>query len=228
MSTEKPRAIDDRISRARELRRNATDVEKLLWQHLRQPPFKEHHFRRQATIGPYFCDFASHKLKLVIELDGGQHADNPADARRTAELESKGYRVLRFWNNEVIENLEGVLSVLLTATEQASPPTPDASPPPGSASLRRAGEGREAPRCRCVVRTPLPPARGARGGEGLGVGGDACSAAVRSTESRRAHLFPCAPNTLDESPWRVATAAHAPYKRALSPDPAFRRDRMPR
>jgi very-short-patch-repair endonuclease len=78
---------------------------------------------------------------LVIELDGGQHAENADDARRTAYLESRGYRVLRFWNNDVTQNLEGVLSVLLAATEQAAPPTPDPSPPPGSASLRRAGGG---------------------------------------------------------------------------------------
>jgi len=121
MPQQKSRATDTRIARARQLRRHATEVENLLWQHLRQPPFKEHHFRRQATIGAFFCDFASHKLKLVIELDGGQHADNAADARRTAVLESNGYSVLRFWNNEVIENLEGVLTVLLTAVEQAQP-----------------------------------------------------------------------------------------------------------
>jgi very-short-patch-repair endonuclease len=120
MSQQQSRATDARIPRARQLRRHATDVEKLLWQHLRQPPFKEHHFRRQATIGAFFCDFASHRLKLVIELDGGQHADNSADAERTALLESKGYRVLRFWNNQVTENLEGVLTVLLTAVEQAT------------------------------------------------------------------------------------------------------------
>jgi very-short-patch-repair endonuclease len=125
------------------LRQHATDVEKLLWQHLRQPPFKEHHFRRQATIGRFFCDFASHKLRLIVELDGGQHADNSADAKRTALLQSKGYRVLRFWNNEVIENLEGVLTVLLTATEQASPPTPDPSPPRAS---RAGGRGARPPR----------------------------------------------------------------------------------
>jgi very-short-patch-repair endonuclease len=119
MPQQKPR--DSRIPRARALRHNPTNVEKLLWQHLRQPPFKQHHFRRQAPIGAFFCDFASHKLKLVIELDGGQHADNAADARRTAYLESEGYRVLRFWNNEVTKNLEGVLSVLLTTVEEASP-----------------------------------------------------------------------------------------------------------
>ena len=80
-----------------------TEAEKKLWQHLRQPPFKQHHFRRQATIGPYFADFASHQLKLVIEVDGGQHAGNASDDKHARRyLEADGYRVLRFWNNDVI------------------------------------------------------------------------------------------------------------------------------
>jgi very-short-patch-repair endonuclease len=123
------RPVDHRVPRARALRRDATEAEKKLWQHLRQPPFKQHHFRRQATIGPYFADFASHQLKIVIELDGGQHADNPADARRTSCLASEGYRVLRFWNNDVIENMSGVLSTIDTAISVDRPPTPDPSPP---------------------------------------------------------------------------------------------------
>jgi very-short-patch-repair endonuclease len=123
------RPTDHRVPQARTLRRDATEAEKKLWQHLRQPPFKQHHFRRQATIGPYFADFASHQLKIVIELDGGQHADNPADARRTSYLASEGYRVLRFWNNDVIENMSGVLSTIDTAISVDRPPTPDPSPP---------------------------------------------------------------------------------------------------
>jgi very-short-patch-repair endonuclease len=127
-----------RVPRARALRRDLTEAEKKLWQHLRQPPFKEGHFRRQATIGSYFCDFASHQLKIVIEVDGGQHADNSADDRRTAYLVSKGYRVLRFWNNDVLANLPGVLTRILEAINEV-PPTPDPSPPQaggGETSLR--------------------------------------------------------------------------------------------
>jgi very-short-patch-repair endonuclease len=120
---------DTRVPRARTLRRDATEAEKKLWQHLRQPPFKEHHFRRQATIGPYFADFASHQLKLVIELDGGQHSGNTSDEARTRYLEANGYRVLRFWNNEVYENMPGVLSAIDTAVNADRPPTPDPSPP---------------------------------------------------------------------------------------------------
>jgi very-short-patch-repair endonuclease len=106
-----------------------TEAEKELWQHLRQPPFKEHHFRRQATIGSYFADFASHQLRIVIELDGGQHADSVADDVRTSYLVSEGYRVLRFWNNDVLENISGVLSTIDTAIQADRPPTPDPSPP---------------------------------------------------------------------------------------------------
>jgi len=111
------------------LRRDATEAEKKLWQHLRQPPFKQHHFRRQATIGPYFADFASHQLRIVVEVDGGQHLDNAADERRTAYLASEGYRVLRFWNNDVLANVSGVLSAIDSAVNADRPPTPDPSPP---------------------------------------------------------------------------------------------------
>jgi len=101
-----------------------TEAEKKLWQHLRQPPFKEHNFRRQATIGSYFADFASHKLRIVIEVDGGQHSDSAADDVRTSDLVSK-----RFWNNDVLGNTSGVLSAIDTAINADRPPTPDPSPP---------------------------------------------------------------------------------------------------
>ncbi|GEC14498.1 DNA methylase [Nitrobacter winogradskyi] len=138
MFMRRPSIVDTRVPRARALRHDLTEAEKKLWQHLRQPPFKERHFRRQATIGPYFCDFASHQFKIVIEVDGGQHADNSADDRRTARLVNKGYRVLRFWNNDVLENLPGVLATIFDATNE-TPPTPDPSPPQaggGETSLR--------------------------------------------------------------------------------------------
>jgi very-short-patch-repair endonuclease len=123
------RPVDKSVPRACALRRDATEAEKKLRQHLRQPPFKEHHFRRQATIGPYFADFASHKVKFVVEVDGGQHADGRSDAVRTRYLEASGYRVLRFWNNDVLENISGVLSMIDAAINADSPPTPDPSPP---------------------------------------------------------------------------------------------------
>jgi len=131
------RPLDRRVPRARALRRDATEAEKKLWQHLRQPPFKQHHFRRQATIGPYFADFASHQVKIVIEVDGGQHSGSASDEVHTRYLEASGYRVLRFWNNDVLENMSGVLSAIDAAVNADRPPTPDPSPPRAA----RAGGG---------------------------------------------------------------------------------------
>src|SRR6185437_4778234 len=88
-----------------------------------------HHFRRQATIGPYFADFASHQLRIIIEIDGGQHFGSSADDRRTSFLHAEGYRVLRFWNNDVLPKTSGVLVAIDTAINAATPPTPDPSPP---------------------------------------------------------------------------------------------------
>jgi very-short-patch-repair endonuclease len=74
------------------------------------------HFRRQALIGPFIVDFASRKARLVIELDGGQHDERrEADERRTRFIEGRGYRVLRFWNHEVLGNMDGVLQVIQVA-----------------------------------------------------------------------------------------------------------------
>jgi very-short-patch-repair endonuclease len=106
---QKTRKVDRRVARARSLRRDMTDAEKKLWWHLRRLPLDDGHFRRQATIGRYFADFASHRHKLVIEIDGSQHgepAQLAADAERTAYLNAQGYRVLRFWNNEVLTEID--------------------------------------------------------------------------------------------------------------------------
>ena len=122
-------AVDHRVPRARALRRDATEAEKKLWQHLRKPPFKAHHFRRQATIGPYFADFATHQSRIIIEVDGGQHSGSESDEVRTLYLEANGYRVLRFWNNDVLANMSGVLLAIDAAIHADRPPTPDPSPP---------------------------------------------------------------------------------------------------
>jgi BirA family biotin operon repressor/biotin-[acetyl-CoA-carboxylase] ligase len=91
------------------LRRDATEVEKRLWRALRESETPQR-FRRQHPIGRFVVDFACPSRKLAIELDGGQHAlQEEADAARSTEIARHGYRVLRFWNNEVIENLPGVL-----------------------------------------------------------------------------------------------------------------------
>ena len=97
-------------TRARELRKNSTDAEARLWFRLRDRQLLGLKFRRQHRIGPYFADFYCDEGRLVVEVDGGQHTDAAeADARRTAYLESEDLLVLRFWNNDVLGNTEGVL-----------------------------------------------------------------------------------------------------------------------
>src|SRR5215831_16739200 len=107
---------------ARGMRRVPTEAEKRLWWHLRRLSLDGSHFRRQVRIGRYIVDFASHKARVVIEVDGGQHAENAADAERTKFIEGQGYRVLRFWNNDVLTNIEGVLEVIQTAVAANSSP----------------------------------------------------------------------------------------------------------
>jgi very-short-patch-repair endonuclease len=107
------RTIDSfRRDTARRLRANATKAEEILWRHLRQSPVLGTHFRRQVPIGRYVADFACMAARLVVEVDGSQHAEGPVtetDKERTRWLESEGYRVLRFWNNDITQNIEGVL-----------------------------------------------------------------------------------------------------------------------
>ncbi len=100
---------------ARPLRRAMTDAERKLWHALRNRQLASHKFRRQTTIGPYVADFACIAALLVVELDGGQHAQSATDAARTAYLEAHGWRVLRFWNHDVLANLAGVLETITVA-----------------------------------------------------------------------------------------------------------------
>jgi very-short-patch-repair endonuclease len=98
---------------ATELRRNTTDAERRLWAALRDRRLEGYKFRRQHPIGRFVVDFACTKHHLVIEADGGQHDESLSDARRTAWLENQGWRVLRFWNNDILANTEGVVSTIL-------------------------------------------------------------------------------------------------------------------
>jgi very-short-patch-repair endonuclease len=100
---------------ARTLRRNATDAERLMWRLLRDRRLDGVKFRRQVPIGPFVADFAAIERRLVVELDGGQHADNSSDAARDRFLGGNGWRVLRIWNNEVMRNREGVLESIQQA-----------------------------------------------------------------------------------------------------------------
>ena len=100
---------------ARELRKNSTDAENMLWYHLRAKQLRDLKFRRQQPIGNYIVDFVCFSKKIVIELDGSQHdlkKIKQKDKKRDRWLKNQGFKVLRFWNNDVLENTDGVLEVI--------------------------------------------------------------------------------------------------------------------
>ena len=98
---------------ARKLRKDMTDAERRLWSHLRASQLDGAKFTRQLPIGDFVVDFACRSARLAVELDGGQHAANAADDARTIIIEAHGYRVIRFWNNDVLQNTDGVLTAIL-------------------------------------------------------------------------------------------------------------------
>jgi very-short-patch-repair endonuclease len=110
------------VPTARKLRSNLTDAETTLWSRLRRKQLDGHRFRRQVPIRSYVADFACFDPKLIFEVDGGQHAESKTDTIRTAFLEREGFRVLRFWNNEVLQNTDGVIDVIRAALAGAPPP----------------------------------------------------------------------------------------------------------
>jgi very-short-patch-repair endonuclease len=125
---------------ARELRSRMTDAERKLWFALKDRRFAAFKFRRQVPVGPYIADFLCFEARLIIEVDGGQHADSARDVERDKWLARNEFRVLRFWNNDVLRNLEGVLTSL--ATELNKTPHPSSrlrETPPSPAG----GEGKK-------------------------------------------------------------------------------------
>jgi very-short-patch-repair endonuclease len=107
-----------------------TEAERRLWYFLRAHRFKGMKFKRQAPIGRYIVDSVSFQMCLVVEVDGGQHADSEADLRRTRWLEDQGFRILRFWNNDVLSNIGSVLEAIMTASANPSPGPPLRGAPP--------------------------------------------------------------------------------------------------
>src|SRR5947199_1965815 len=101
-----------KTERARGLRQSATDAESKLWYRLRSRQLNGRKFVRQEPIGPYTVDFICRDQRLIIEVDGGQHADNVRDAVRDKWLGNHNYRILRFWNNDVLGNIDGVLETI--------------------------------------------------------------------------------------------------------------------
>jgi very-short-patch-repair endonuclease len=125
-----------------------TDAERRLWYLLRAHRFAGFKFKRQIPIGRYIVDFVCLAERLIIEVDGGQHADRDSDVRRDQWLEDQGFRVLRFWNNEVLNNTDGVLDVIVEHLGRSSPsPSPGravARPPsPACAAALLGGEGKK-------------------------------------------------------------------------------------
>ncbi|PTQ67715.1 endonuclease domain-containing protein [Pseudomonas sp. GV071] len=130
----------DLRERAKGLRGEATEAERGMWYRLRDRRFMGLKFRRQVPLGRYIVDFLCSEMKLIVELDGGQHMEQAAyDQCRTQWLEGQGYRVLRFWNDQVLLEMEAVLESMQTWLEQQERPSPPAP-------LPQAGEGRQADR----------------------------------------------------------------------------------
>ena len=110
---------------ARNLRKRLTDTERLLWSQLRAKQIEGFKFRRQAPIGKYIVDFVCYDQRLIVEVDGGQHSENvDEDKIRDKWLREQGYKVLRFWNNEVLKNMEGVLETIKDSCKYPPPLTP--------------------------------------------------------------------------------------------------------
>ena len=110
-------------ARARALRNNATDAERVLWQAISARKVSGIRFNRQVPVGPFICDFVARSIGLVIEVDGGQHED-AVDAERTRYIEAQGFRVIRFWNNDVLGNLDGVIEDIMRVVADMPSPNP--------------------------------------------------------------------------------------------------------
>ena len=111
--------MKDAVSRARSLRQGSTDAEALLWSQLRSHQMLGFQFRRQEPIGKYIVDFVCYQRRLIIELDGGQHQEQAGyDLERTEWLNRRGFKVIRFWNDDVLGNIDGVLDSILMALQE--------------------------------------------------------------------------------------------------------------
>ncbi|MGD9652956.1 MAG: endonuclease domain-containing protein [Candidatus Dadabacteria bacterium] len=131
---------NERLTRgkAKRLRKNLTDAESKLWRHIRLRQVGGFKFRRQHPVGPYILDFACVEKLLAVEVDGGQHGEYvDYDFKRSAYLETHAYKVLRFWNSDVLENIEAVKEVIFAALCGDGLPPPSSSPWKGEERVRR-------------------------------------------------------------------------------------------
>ena len=135
--------MNQSTERARTLRREMTDAERAFWRRVRDRRFGGLKFRRQVPVVPYFADFLCYEKKLIVELDGGQHVERAAyDERRTRYLETEGYKVVRFWDTDVLKNMDGVLAELVRLCG-IDDPHPGRESPTGSSPIRLRGRERE-------------------------------------------------------------------------------------
>ena len=158
------------VAKARKLRRNSTDVERQLWHRIRDKQIDEFRFRRRRPIGKYIVDFICLDAMLIVELDGGQHAGDAAyEQRRTAFLESLGYAVLRFWNNDLAKNISGVLETIREALLVTRPPTPPSALPLAGEGTDRASTSALPPESTSGSIITETPSLAQRGKVGMGV-----------------------------------------------------------
>lgn len=117
---------DQKRDRARELRQTSPQAERKLWRALRDRQLAGLRFKRQVAIGPFFADFSCHECKLIVELDGDHHAETRVyDDRRTRWLESQGYQVIRFWNEDVFTSFDAVLDEIARVAQRRQRPSPE-------------------------------------------------------------------------------------------------------
>ena len=132
--------LDRPTERARELRNNPTAAEDLLWSKLRKSQLGGLRFTRQLPVAGYFGDIGCRRAKLIVELDGSQHLDSAHDAERARRIEAEGYRIIRFWNNDLTTNMDGVLQAILNAALPGGERAPTPQPPPASGRGSRLGK----------------------------------------------------------------------------------------
>jgi acyl-CoA thioester hydrolase len=172
------------IRRAKALRVRSTDAERLLWSKVQNRTLVGAKFRRQVPFPPYIVDFCCFEAKLIVELDGGQHADQVEyDAARTARLEKDGFSVVRFWNNDVLANLTGVLESLMTELRtRGAPFTPPPIPPRNPDRGARTRPRRRVMAARSSVPSPLV-------GEGQGEGAPASKSSATAPHLYRLRVY---------------------------------------
>ncbi|MCW5694000.1 MAG: endonuclease domain-containing protein [Pseudolabrys sp.] len=125
----KYRVSEFKRDQAKALRHASTDAEARLWRLLRSRQLNHVKFRRQAPFGPWIIDFVSFESRLIVEADGSQHAESDRDRNRDLDLQNRGFRILRFWNNDILFNTNGVLEAILSELENSPSPGALRAPP---------------------------------------------------------------------------------------------------